>query len=139
MEKSFLYPQRKIRNGSFRRKPIPLQEKQPETSRTNRRSRKMIVNRGWQESTTTEEEIGMSYSTCQAYGYRGLYPEASHIELFSRSCIVFQSGVQSTMIRPPTDNHSECFHKSILCIQKQRGTHLQRKLPDSLCCPLSFQ
>ena len=29
---------------------------QPETSRTNRRSRKMIVNRGWQESTTTKEE-----------------------------------------------------------------------------------
>ena len=28
-----------------------------ETSRTNRRSRKMIVNRGWQESTTTEEEM----------------------------------------------------------------------------------
>ena len=24
---------------------------------TNRRSRKMIVNRGWQESTTTEEEM----------------------------------------------------------------------------------
>ena len=57
MEKSLLYPQRKIRNESCRWKLMPLQEKQPETSRTNRRTRKMIVNRGWQESTTTKEEM----------------------------------------------------------------------------------
>ena len=25
---------------------------------------------------------GRSFSNCQAYGYRGLYPEASHVELF---------------------------------------------------------
>ena len=30
------------------------------------------------------------------------------------------------MIRPPTDNHSECFHKSILCIQKQ-GEHIYKE------------
>ena len=57
MEKSFLYPQRKIPERKFSDGNPYRYRKAAGDFQNQQKIQKMIVNRGWQESTTTEEEM----------------------------------------------------------------------------------